>query len=91
MRPPSNVMRIRRNSSHNPYGKVRVGGAPFQGGWDLAAPPMTPVYAVADGTITSIRFPRTAQPMHGRCVLLQLVGQRHCGKQLFAFYATYHT
>jgi murein DD-endopeptidase MepM/ murein hydrolase activator NlpD len=93
MRPPLNVMRIRRNSSHNLYGKVRVGGTPFQGGWNLAARPMTPVYAVADGTVTWIQFlrqyghVRTAQPMDSRCVLLQLDGQQYCGKQLFAFYA----
>lgn len=76
MRPPLNIMR-----------KVRVGGTPFQGGWNLAARPMTPVYAVADGTVTSIRFLRSAQLMHGKCVLLQLDGQQYCGKQLFAFYA----
>jgi hypothetical protein len=88
MRPPLNVMRIRRNSGHNLYGKVRAGG-----GWDLAARPMTPVYAVADGTVAWIQFlrpsgqVRTAQPKHDRCVLLQLDGQQYCGKQLFAFYA----
>jgi len=68
-------MHIRGKSGHNLYGK---------GGWDLAARPMTPVYAVADGTVTWIQLLRS---MHGRCILLQLDGQQHCGKQLFAFYA----
>ncbi len=86
MRPPLNVMPIRRNSSHDLNGNARAGGTPFQGGWNLAAQPMTPVYAVADGTVTWVQFlrqhghMRTAPPMRGRCVLLQLDGQQYRGK-----------
>src|SRR5207302_749259 len=100
MRPPLHHMRIRENSSHHLYGHVRVGDdgkKRFHAGWDLAARPMTPVYAVADGTVRWIQFFKQVdvkgevkgevKGTYGRSVLLELDGNQFHGRQLFAFYA----
>lgn len=93
MRPPLDHMRIRKDSSHNLYGPVRDNGTTRHDGWDLVARPLTPVYAVADGTVADVGFARQyrvgdkVKGTYGRYVILTLEKQFHDGKQLFAFYA----
>jgi murein DD-endopeptidase MepM/ murein hydrolase activator NlpD len=61
MRNPLDRMRLRSLYGNNndvmqthgsTYGKVRDGGARSHQGWDLAAAPGTPVYAIANGIIS---------------------------------------
>ena len=85
MRPPLNHMQIRENSIHNLYGPVRDGGKRFHAGWDLTARPMTPAYAVADGTVMWVQFftqghlKDEVKGTYGRSVLLKLDG-KHLGR-----------
>lgn len=85
MRFPLDVMRIRPfqfgkyDPVSNTFGKVRVHHTRAHQGWDLLAPPGTPVYAIADGDITS-RF----SPSYGNTVTLKF---KLAGKTYYAFYA----
>jgi len=63
----------------NSFGKVRVHHHRPHQGWDLLAAPGTPVYAIADGELTS-RFSSS----YGKTATLKF---KHGGRTYYAFYA----
>jgi len=84
MADPLQQMRVRRQLPNHTFGPVRKNpdGTPRNHqGWDLAAPPGTPVYAVADGTVESIADDAGD---YGRTITLRFL---RGGMFLFAFYA----
>lgn len=71
--------RIRRDLKNHTFGMVREGGTRAHQGWDLVAAPMTPCYAVADGTVV-FADPRG---LLGNMTLLEF---KHRGRKLYAAY-----
>jgi murein DD-endopeptidase MepM/ murein hydrolase activator NlpD len=63
----------------NSFGKVRVHHTRPHQGWDLLAGPGTPVYAIADGELTS-HFSSS----YGKTATLKF---QHGGRTYYAFYA----
>lgn len=70
---------IRRGVSNNAFGMVRNNHTKAHQGWDLMATPLTPCYAIADGTIYDVRL----SPSYGKMVFLQF---KHADRTLWAVY-----
>ena len=87
---PLRYMSIREGRRSNTFGKVRNGGTTYHQGWDLAGDVGTPVFAIADGSIESVRpeFSPAADPncrSYGKHVLLRF--QDGLRRTRYAFYA----
>jgi len=84
MRKPLQMMKIRECQFGrsapltNTFGKVRTHGRPHQG-WDLQAPPGTPVFAIASGP-TKAGYSKD----YGNWISIKFA---HRGQTLYAFYA----
>jgi murein DD-endopeptidase MepM/ murein hydrolase activator NlpD len=103
MRPPLNRMRLRSLYGSKPqtlhphrslFGHVRSGGFRVHQGWDLSAPPGTPVYAIASGNcvhVQSIDCPNQfdAHASYGKHVVLEF--RDSLSTTYYAFYAHLQT
>lgn len=75
---PLQVNHIRRDVRNNAFGMVRNGGTRAHQGWDLYARPLTPCYAIADGTV----FQQNSDS-YGWVLVLKF---KHLGQVLYAAY-----
>jgi len=103
MIPPLHRMRRRsfygdKNQSWNPksssYGRVRDRGHVNHQGWDLSAPPGTPVYAICKGECVHVAPKDTPNPFdhsgfYGRHIVLKFISDEGVtkGSTYYAFYA----
>ncbi len=78
LRFPLQASTIRRDGPHealgNSYGIVRNNMTKWHKGWDLAAQPNTPAYAVADGKIVQ-RLPDVFG--YGNCIILEFENPKY--------------
>jgi murein DD-endopeptidase MepM/ murein hydrolase activator NlpD len=80
MQNPLDTMRIRRGIPNHTFGMVRNKGTKPHQGWDLAALPGTPVYAIAAGSAEFVQ--------HKGAYGIQICQRfQHRCHTLFAFYA----
>lgn len=75
-------MQIRDSSANNTFGWVRDEGTKAHQGWDLEAALLTPIIAIADGTIA---WTRTKEGDYGTQILLRFAADDNSTD--YAFYA----
>ncbi len=84
MNNPLDYMEIRRGLPNNGFGMVRNGGARPHQGWDLWSPVGTPIFAVSDGIIESVRINAGD---YGTQICMSFENPDSSGTLLYAFYA----